>query len=42
MMGGVEGRGACLVLVRNLREREGLENLGVEEILKKRVGCGLD
>ena len=41
-MGGEEGRGACLVLVRNLREREGLENLGVEEILKKRVGCGLD
>jgi len=27
---------------RNLRERDRLENLGVENILKKHVGCGLD
>jgi hypothetical protein len=26
----------------NLRERDRLENLGVEKILKKHVGCGLD
>jgi hypothetical protein len=40
-MGGEEG---CMhgLWWGNLRERELLENLGVDKILMKQVGCGLD
>jgi len=33
-----ERRDACMVLVGKLRETDRLENLGVENILKKHVG----
>jgi len=39
---GWRGEVQALFWWGNLGERDSLENVGVEKILKKHVGCGLD